>query len=626
MLPRPLGDHGLALARPTEATWDGYRDPAGREAPLELRGVVDIPDGPLLAWVHVLSFTDRDARRGRTSWPRPRSSARRELRRGAPLLDWYERVRRPLPWRATRDPYALLVSRGDAPADPGGAGRAVLRGVPGALPRRRPRSPARPAADVLAAWSGLGYNRRALALQRGRARGRRARLAGGPARSCRASAPYTAAAVGLVRVGRAGRGGRHQRAPRDRAPRRRRARAARAGRPRGGAAARGPGGAVQPGDDGARRDGLPPAPAALRRLPGARGLRAAGREPRRRRAARAPASASRTPTAGRAGGSSPRWWPASSRPPLDAARRDAGRGGARCATASSSAAPMARCGCPRYGPRDAARRAHHPRRRGRGRARPAAAAAPAGRPRAPGGGRAASSSACLRRRRRRARSSRRRRARRCSRPREEEAADDPRERRLRGSRAGRRSAAGIVVRPRGRAAGEPGLLEVVIERRRRRVRHRARTRRRVMCLELLLELEPGGVVRRPRLRRGRARDRRRAGSAGSPVFAVDHEPAARRGDARATRERNGVDGRRAAGRPARGPAAARADARRERAARGARAHRRARSRRRPPRDRRPASSTTTSSDVTAAYGARRARLAGAAPAARWARGAAGAAP
>ena len=26
------------------------------------------------------------------------------------LLGWYERVRRPLPWRSTRDPYALLVS------------------------------------------------------------------------------------------------------------------------------------------------------------------------------------------------------------------------------------------------------------------------------------------------------------------------------------------------------------------------------------------------------------------------------------------------------------------------------------------------------------------------------------
>ena len=32
-----------------------------REAPLELRGVVDRPGDPLLAWVHVLSFTDRDA-------------------------------------------------------------------------------------------------------------------------------------------------------------------------------------------------------------------------------------------------------------------------------------------------------------------------------------------------------------------------------------------------------------------------------------------------------------------------------------------------------------------------------------------------------------------------------------
>src|SRR5919108_519192 len=28
----------------------------------------------------------------------------------AALLRWYARVRRPLPWRATRDPYALLVS------------------------------------------------------------------------------------------------------------------------------------------------------------------------------------------------------------------------------------------------------------------------------------------------------------------------------------------------------------------------------------------------------------------------------------------------------------------------------------------------------------------------------------
>ena len=60
LAPRPLGDHGLHW-QAEEASWDAYRDQASREAPLELRGVVDIPGDPLLAWVHVLSFTDRDA-------------------------------------------------------------------------------------------------------------------------------------------------------------------------------------------------------------------------------------------------------------------------------------------------------------------------------------------------------------------------------------------------------------------------------------------------------------------------------------------------------------------------------------------------------------------------------------
>ena len=81
------------------------------------------------------------------------------------LLEWYERVRRPLPWRATRDPYALLVSRGDAPADPGAAGRPVLRALARRASRRRARSRTRPCATCSSLWSGLGYNRRALALQ-----------------------------------------------------------------------------------------------------------------------------------------------------------------------------------------------------------------------------------------------------------------------------------------------------------------------------------------------------------------------------------------------------------------------------------------------------------------------------
>jgi hypothetical protein len=58
--PRPLGDHALRWEA-EEASWDSYRDQASREAPLELRGLVDIPGDPILVWVHVLSFTDRDA-------------------------------------------------------------------------------------------------------------------------------------------------------------------------------------------------------------------------------------------------------------------------------------------------------------------------------------------------------------------------------------------------------------------------------------------------------------------------------------------------------------------------------------------------------------------------------------
>jgi A/G-specific adenine glycosylase len=80
------------------------------------------------------------------------------------LLAWYERVRRPLPWRATRDPYALLVS--EVMLQQTQAARVVPYYE--AFLARFPDPPAlaaAPARDVLAAWSGLGYNRRALALQ-----------------------------------------------------------------------------------------------------------------------------------------------------------------------------------------------------------------------------------------------------------------------------------------------------------------------------------------------------------------------------------------------------------------------------------------------------------------------------
>jgi A/G-specific adenine glycosylase len=81
------------------------------------------------------------------------------------VWEHYRRNRRDLPWRRTRDPYQILVS--EIMLQQTQAAR-VLEKYPlfltlfptvSALARA-------PVADVLAAWQGLGYNRRALALHR----------------------------------------------------------------------------------------------------------------------------------------------------------------------------------------------------------------------------------------------------------------------------------------------------------------------------------------------------------------------------------------------------------------------------------------------------------------------------
>ncbi|MGH3001695.1 MAG: hypothetical protein ACRDM1_03345 [Gaiellaceae bacterium] len=75
------------------------------------------------------------------------------------LLAWYEENRRPLPWRETTDPYAILVSE------------VMLQQtqVERVIPRWRAwlgRWPtveslaAASAAEVIVEWQGLGYNRR----------------------------------------------------------------------------------------------------------------------------------------------------------------------------------------------------------------------------------------------------------------------------------------------------------------------------------------------------------------------------------------------------------------------------------------------------------------------------------
>jgi A/G-specific adenine glycosylase len=81
------------------------------------------------------------------------------------LLRWYDRSARDLPWRRTRDPYAVLVSEVMLQQTP------VARVLPAyaAFLRRFPTLAAlsrASLADVLRAWSGLGYNRRARDLHR----------------------------------------------------------------------------------------------------------------------------------------------------------------------------------------------------------------------------------------------------------------------------------------------------------------------------------------------------------------------------------------------------------------------------------------------------------------------------
>jgi A/G-specific adenine glycosylase len=116
------------------------------------------------------------------------------------LLRWYERERRDLPWRRTRDPYAILVSE------------VMLQQtqVARVVPRyerwleRWPTVEALAAAalsEVLREWVGLGYNRRAARLWEA------ARVVahdGWPERlqELPGVGPYTAAAVGSFAFGR----------------------------------------------------------------------------------------------------------------------------------------------------------------------------------------------------------------------------------------------------------------------------------------------------------------------------------------------------------------------------------------------------------------------------------------
>jgi A/G-specific adenine glycosylase len=117
----------------------------------------------------------------------------------AALLEWFGRTARDLPWRRTRDPYAILVSE------------VMLQQtqVERVVPRyeewleRWPTVDALAAAapaDVIRAWQGLGYNRRGLNLHRA---AQQIARDGWPddLTTLPGVGPYTAAAVGNFAFG-----------------------------------------------------------------------------------------------------------------------------------------------------------------------------------------------------------------------------------------------------------------------------------------------------------------------------------------------------------------------------------------------------------------------------------------
>ena len=82
-----------------------------------------------------------------------------------PLLQWYGSNRRDLPWRRTMQPYRILVS--EVMLQQTQVDRVIVkyRSFLSQFPSVKRLAEASPA-DVITAWEGLGYNRRALYLQK----------------------------------------------------------------------------------------------------------------------------------------------------------------------------------------------------------------------------------------------------------------------------------------------------------------------------------------------------------------------------------------------------------------------------------------------------------------------------
>jgi A/G-specific adenine glycosylase len=125
----------------------------------------------------------------------------------AALLEWYRPRRRAYPWRRRPTPYRVLVSEVMLQQTQAGRVAPAFNRFVRQFPTIASLAAA-PRAEVLRAWSGLGYNRRAVSLSNAArivALAHRGRVPSDPAvlAALPGIGPYTAAAVASLAFGRA---------------------------------------------------------------------------------------------------------------------------------------------------------------------------------------------------------------------------------------------------------------------------------------------------------------------------------------------------------------------------------------------------------------------------------------
>ena len=136
---------------------------------------------------------------------RPSARTESSAPRPAQLLDWYDRHRRDLPWRGSQDPYRIWISEVMLQQTRVAAVLDYYQGFLDRFPDVATLAAAKPE-TVLAAWSGLGYYRRARALHEAaklmlEKHGGELPLSAGELLRLPGFGPYTAAAVASIAFG-----------------------------------------------------------------------------------------------------------------------------------------------------------------------------------------------------------------------------------------------------------------------------------------------------------------------------------------------------------------------------------------------------------------------------------------